>query len=153
MRAREFLNEMPFVSDIGKPKLPITQKEFLYHASLAFNEESFRSKGIIPGGVGDSLFSWCDKQYVYLTNDPNVAMSFISSGSIEPEDEEDSERIYRLLEEGGVLLTINQDMLDPKLLFPDPQWNVDQDSGVECYAYQGVVPPKAIVHYKEFDTD
>jgi hypothetical protein len=122
----------------------------LYHASLAHNIDSFKSKGIIPGGAGDSLFNWCDKAFVYLTDDPHLAMSFISSGSIEPEDDEDEERIYRLLAEGGVLLTVNQDMLDEELLHDDPQWSAE---GSKCYAYQGIVPPQAIVGYKEFETD
>ena len=123
--------------------------EPLYHASLRAFESEIMSQGLRPGG-DTRLFAWSESSYVYLTPDPGVAKSFVDPSVIEP-DPKHEETVLRLMEQGGVLFTIDQNQLDPGRLHADPHWYSDPDSGNDSYVYSGTVPPKAIVGRKYFD--
>jgi len=120
----------------------------LYHATLVAFEDQILKEGLRPGG-DCQLFSWCDPKYVYLSKNAAIAESFISSGIIEPTDDSG---VFNLLEQGGVVFTIDAQKLDSKLLIRDTNFNVDDPEAI-TYAYKGVIHPTAIVKKKYFDLD
>ena len=136
----------------------------LYHATLGIFKDEILSEGIVPGGRGQRLYNWSEKQFVYLASTKELAESFISEGTIEidgdKEDEENSEEtikedvdavIERLFKEGGVVIGIDSTKLDPKKLKKDPQWHVSDDPEAVCYAYKGIIPPSCFVSVEEFE--
>ena len=123
--------------------------EPLYHASLRVFEPEIMAQGLRPGG-DTRLFAWSEPRYVYLTPDANMARSFVDPSVVEP-DPEHEEAVLRMMEQGGVLFTIDQNQLDPKRLHADPHWNVDLDLGNDSYVYQGTIPPRAIIGRRYFE--
>jgi hypothetical protein len=130
MRASEFLTED-------------SRYEPLYHATLKAFEPSIMKSGLLPGG-NLRMFDWSENKYVYLSNDSDLAQSFVDPSVIEPKAE-DEEKILQLMKQGGVVFKIDQDKLDRKKLTADPHFNRDEDEGSETYIYTGVIPPSAII--------
>lgn len=138
MRASEFITE-----DF--------QHEPLYHATLKAFEPSIMKSGLLPGG-NLRMFDWSENKYVYLSNYPDIAQSFVDPSVIEPKAE-DEEKILELMEKGGVIFKIDQDKLDRKKLTADPHFNTDADDGAETYIYTGTIPPSAIIGKTYFGID
>jgi len=109
------------------------QREPLFHATSLANLESIKHWGLCPSGFSKN-FDWCEDG-VYLTNYKDIALSFIDDGVIETEEG------LRLLEEGVVLLEIDQDKLDRSKMHCDNHYSVDEDDdGVMSYRYNDIIP-------------
>ena len=124
------------------------EREPLYHATLKAFDPSITRSGLIPGG-NLRMFDWSDKNYVYLSNYPDIARDFVDPGVIEP-SEDDEKQILKLMKQGGVIYKIDQNKLDRKLLSADPHFERDEDTGEETYVYSGVIPPSAIISKEYF---
>ena len=137
MRAREIILEITY------------DYEPLYHATLRAFEPSIMKSGLLPGG-NLRMFDWSDKNYVYLSNYPDIASIFVDPGVIEP-DAEHEEQILELMNQGGVIFKIDQNKLNRSLLRADPHFVRDDDTGEETYIYSGVIPPSAIIGKEYFN--
>ena len=124
------------------------EREPLYHATLKAFEPSITKSGLLPGG-NLRMFDWSDKNYVYLSNYPDIARDFVDPGVIEP-SEDHEKQILKLMKQGGVILKIDQNKLDRKLLSVDPHFQRDEDTGVETYVYSGIISPNAIIGKEYF---
>ena len=120
--------------------------KILYHATLVAYEDSIAEQGLKPGG-DCQMFDWCDAKYVYLSTTASVAESFVDPGVVEPGENEDL--IFRLMEEGGVVFSIDASKLDKTRLAIDTNFNVGAED--QTYIYAGVIPPAAIVGRQYFD--
>ena len=125
------------------------EREPLYHATLKAFEPSIMKSGLLPGG-NLRMFDWSDSKYVYLSNYPDTARDFVDPGVIEP-NQEHEEQIFKLMKQGGVILKIDQNKLNRKLLSADPHFNTDADDGAETYIYSGTIPPSAIIGKEYFN--
>jgi len=123
--------------------------EPLYHATLRAFEPSILQSGLLPGG-NLRMFDWSESNYVYLSNYPDIAQSFVDPGVIEP-NEQVADKIYDLMQQGGVVFTIDQNKLNRSLLRADPHFSADEDSGEYTYVYAGAIPPSAIIGKKYFE--
>ena len=140
--------------DLGAPAMaesPGFDREPLYHATLKAFEPSIRKHGLLPGG-NLRMFDWSDRRYVYLSNYPDIASSFIDPGVIEPNTEHE-QQILELMKQGGVIFKIDQNKLNRRLLSADPHWMRDNDTGEETYIYSGAIPPSAILGREYFSID
>ena len=124
------------------------EREPLYHATLKAFEPSITRSGLMPGG-NLRMFDWSDKNYVYLSNYPDIARDFVDPDVIEP-SEDHEKQILKLMKQGGVILKIDQNKLDRKLLSVDPHFQRDEDTGVETYVYSGIISPNAIIGKEYF---
>lgn len=124
------------------------EREPLYHATLKAFEPSIMKSGLLPGG-NLQMFDWSDSKYVYLCNDPYIARDFIDPGVIEP-NQEHEEQIFKLMEQGGVILKIDQNKLNRQLLSVDPHFRLDVDDKAKSYIYSEVIPPSAIIGKEYF---
>lgn len=118
--------------------------KILYHASPAVFKKSILSKGIIPNPKL-RLYHWC-KPFVYLTDDPDLAKSFVDSGTIEMEDDD---KLDYILSKGGILYHIDSSKLDLSKLQKDKNWK-DEDSN--SYQYSEIIPPSAFIEITKFET-
>jgi hypothetical protein len=130
---------------------PGFDREPLYHATLKAFEPSIRKHGLLPGG-NLRMFDWSDHRYVYLSNYPDIASSFIDPSVIEPNAERE-QQILELMKQGGVIFKIDQNKLDRRLLSADSHWLRNDDTGEETYIYSGAIPPSAIMGREYFSID
>lgn len=110
----------------------------LYHATYAHYLWYIEREGLRP----DAKKSWAfSEDYVYLTSDPGVAISFAETAEDAPDDIVDE----------IVLLEIDTKDLDLDKLELDNNILSDNDYS---FQYNGIIPPEVIVVYEDyFETD
>jgi hypothetical protein len=116
----------------------------LYHATFIPLIESIKKHGIIPGGTDVRNFDWANKEYVYLSNDPIAAESFVECS----ENEDIPEDWYHQI----IILAIDVSKLNKAKLQRDINFNPSNFGGeyrghTDSYMYKGNIPPNAIISY------
>lgn len=105
---------------------------YLYHATFRTNLPSIKKLGLGAKQIKNWDFSI--DNIVCFTNDAECAYSFCESA----DDVSDSK-----YESGIVVLAVNMNDLDRKLLIYDP--NVDGGNNKDTFAYKGVISPTKLM--------
>lgn len=111
----------------------------LYHATFESYMPSILEHGLIPST--HSNWYGCASGFVYLSNNPDVAVSFCEASDATPQEVYDS---------GICCLEVDKEKLNTKLLFDDPNiLDKPCDDGL-CFAYAGSISPACLqIFYEE----
>ena len=113
---------------------------YLYHATYRQLVNEIMKDGIIPGGKNIRNYDWAEKNYVYLSESDENAISFVETS--------ENENVPESWLDDIVVLKIDANKLDLTKLEKDTNWNPDisdSDTDWQSYQYKGVVPPNLIL--------
>lgn len=114
---------------------------YLYHATFRNHIQSIKKHGLVVGGKGKVNYDWGfdeDKYGVFLSNDENLATSFVENSENKDIPEEWFDDI--------VVLTIDTFKLDKRIFIKDPHMTYSSSSKTDkgylpkSFIYKGNIP-------------
>jgi RNA:NAD 2'-phosphotransferase (TPT1/KptA family) len=113
----------------------LDKKEYLYHATYGVFLDSIMKQGLIRGYRKNWEFS---QNYIYLTNDPDIAESFAETAEEVPEEYLDD----------IIVLKIDKSKLNPDYLELDENITQgednEEDDSIYSFQYRGNISPELI---------